>query len=155
MVHLKWGSREAACEGPCTRERLTGFWGLSCIVLFIFTLFNVDLSDFHNSLKQARSGELTLAIFSSFFYLSKLSGILVFWVFFRFLHLLWQQSKLNINEGTFEELCTEIRAGWCPLGFQMAQPTTVLLCVTQIYLQLDLVILKVSSHILWFYSEQR
>lgn len=58
VVPVKWDSREAACEGPRTRQRLTGLSRseLHC-VLFIFTLFNVDLSDFHNSLKQARSGK--------------------------------------------------------------------------------------------------
>lgn len=66
VVHLKWGSREAACEGPCTRQRLMGLSRseLHC-VLFIFTLFNVGLSDIHNSLKQARSGELSLSALSA------------------------------------------------------------------------------------------
>lgn len=41
-----------------------------------------------------------------------------------------------------------LRAGRFPLGIPMAQPIAkVLLCVTQMYLQLDLVILKVFSHL--------
>lgn len=55
VVHLKRGSEEAACEDPCATQRLTGLSRsrLHC-VLFIFTLFKVNLSNFHNSLKQGQ-----------------------------------------------------------------------------------------------------
>lgn len=63
VVHLNWGSREAACEGPCTRQRLTGLprSKLHCVLL-IFILFNVDLSDFSQQSEASKVRRAVLKI---------------------------------------------------------------------------------------------